>query len=217
MTDFIPKRESELVPWAENFVTWLGEYAGDLDIPAAEINGIKTALNYFKGTLEQARSPDRTRVITAQKNAAKADLVSKIRVMARFRLQNPAVTDAMRIQLGLRPRDTIVTAIPIPTTRPEFSFRVRDLRRIEVRFQDQGSPARARPYGTNGAVISYDVLGEAPAGPGHLNRTTLATRTPYTLEFTEEERGMTLYAALQWQNEKGERGPWSEIQSAVIP
>jgi hypothetical protein len=27
-------------------------------------------------------------------------------------------------------------------------------------------------------------------------------------EFTEEER---------WQNEKGEKGPWSEIESAIIP
>ncbi|MDR2731339.1 MAG: hypothetical protein LBB81_10650 [Treponema sp.] len=217
MADFIPRRESELTAWADNFVTWVGEYAGDLDIPAAEINKLKIAVNFFKSTLEQARSPDRTPVIIATKNGAKRDMVAKIRAMVRFRLQNPAVTDAMRIQLGLRARDTIMTAIPVPTTRPEFSFRVRDLRRVQVRFQDQGSDTRARPYGTNGAVISYDILDGPPADPGHLTRTTLATRTPYTLEFTEEERGRTLYAALQWQNEKGERGPWSEIQSAVIP
>jgi hypothetical protein len=94
---------------------------------------------------------------------------------------------------------------------------VRDVRRIDVHFQDQGSPFRARPYGINGAVISFDVLDEQPADPEHFSRTTLATRTPYILKFAEEERGRTLYAALQWQNEKGERGPWSEIQSAVIP
>ncbi|MDR2729907.1 MAG: hypothetical protein LBB81_03300 [Treponema sp.] len=217
MSDFIPAKESVLITWADNFVTWIGEYAGDLDIPAAEVNKLKIAVNFFKSTHEQARSPDRTPVIIATKDGAKRDMVAKIRAMVRFRLQNPAVTDAMRIQLGLRARDTIMTTIPVPTTRPEFSFVVRDLRRVLVRFQDQGSDTRARPYGINGAVISYDVLDVPPADPEHLTRTTLATRTPYTLEFAEEERGRTLYAALQWQNEKGERGPWSEIQNTVIP
>jgi hypothetical protein len=66
---------------------------------------------------------------------------------------------------------------------------VRDVRRIDVHFQDQGSPFRARPYGINGAVISFDVLDEQPADPEHFSRTTLATRTPYILKFAEEERG----------------------------
>jgi hypothetical protein len=45
----------------------------------------------------------------------------------------------------------------------------------------------------------------------------LATRTPHILEFTEEERGKTVYVAICWQNEKGEKGPWSEIESAIVP
>jgi hypothetical protein len=45
----------------------------------------------------------------------------------------------------------------------------------------------------------------------------LRTRTPHVLEFTEPQRGQTVYLALRWQNEKGEKGPWSEIQSTVIP
>jgi hypothetical protein len=217
MPDFIPRRESELIPWADNFVTWVGEYSGDLGIPAAEINKLKIAVNFFKSTHEQARSPDRTPVIIATKNEAKRDMLFKIRAMVRFRLQNPLVTEAMRVQLGLRPRDTVITVIPVPVTRPEFSLRVRDLRRVQVRFQDQGGDSRARPYGINGAVISYDVLDAEPSGPEQLARTTLATRNTYTIVFAEEERGKTMYAALQWQNEKGERGPWSEMQSTVIP
>jgi hypothetical protein len=130
----------------------------------------------------------------------------------------------MRVDFGLNSKDEIKTTIPVPKTRPEFSFRVRDVRRIEVHFQDQGSDTKARPYGFSGAVISYDVLEpdrfadrKPPAEPRRLTRTELATATPHVLEFTEEERGKTMYAALQWQNLKGDRGPWSEIQSTVIP
>jgi hypothetical protein len=50
-----------------------------------------------------------------------------------------------------------------------------------------------------------------------LTRTVLATRTPYVLEFTEKERGKTVYVAICWQNEKGECSPWSEIESAIAP
>jgi hypothetical protein len=34
-------------------------------------------------------------------------------------------------------------------------------------------------------------------------RNTMASKTPHALEFTEEERGKTVYIALAWQNEHG--------------
>jgi hypothetical protein len=29
--------------------------------------------------------------------------------------------------------------------------------------------------------------------------------------------GKTVYIAIYWQNEKGEKDPWSEIESAIVP
>ena len=63
----------------------------------------------------------------------------------------------------------------------------------------------------------WDVLDDPPADPDHLNRHTMASRTPHTLEFPEEERGKTVYVALAWQNERGITGRWSDIKSAVVP
>jgi hypothetical protein len=80
-----------------------------------------------------------------------------------------------------------------------------------------GSKSNAKPYGVNGAVIVYAVLDAPPADVSALTRSVLATRTPHILEFTEEERGKTVYVAICWQNEKGEKGPWSEIESAIVP
>jgi hypothetical protein len=37
------------------------------------------------------------------------------------------------------------------------------------------------------------------------------------VDFHEQERGKTVYIAIQWQNEKGEKGPFSAIQSAIVP
>jgi hypothetical protein len=45
----------------------------------------------------------------------------------------------------------------------------------------------------------------------------LLSKTPYTLPFTEAERGKTAYVALAWQNGRGIIGAWSAIKSAIIP
>jgi hypothetical protein len=45
----------------------------------------------------------------------------------------------------------------------------------------------------------------------------MASKTPHTLEFTEEDRGKRVYVSACWQNERGLTGQWSDIQNAVIP
>jgi hypothetical protein len=35
--------------------------------------------------------------------------------------------------------------------------------------------------------------------------------------YSETERGKPVYYAGRWQNEKGEKGPWGDIVSAIIP
>jgi hypothetical protein len=71
----------------------------------------------------------------------------------------------------------------------------------------------------NGAVVSFAISedGHVITDYKELTRTELATRTPHYLRFDEADRGKTVYIALQWQNESGERGDPTEIQSAIIP
>jgi hypothetical protein len=114
-------------------------------------------------------------------------------------------------------KDTTHTPIPAPTTYPEFFVKVKDIRALEVHFRVMGSASRGRPYGYNGAVIYYGVLDSSPAGPDELRHSLLATKTPYPLTFTEAERGKHVYIALAWQNEKGQKGPFSQIEGAFIP
>jgi hypothetical protein len=49
--DYIPAREAELVPWAENFALWVGNYSEDLDIPQAEADALSSAVSAFKKPL----------------------------------------------------------------------------------------------------------------------------------------------------------------------
>jgi hypothetical protein len=71
----------------------------------------------------------------------------------------------------------------------------------------------------NGAVISWAVAeaGQVITDFKQLTHTILATSSSQELVFEESDRGKTVYIAMQWQNETGERGEPTEIQSAIIP
>jgi hypothetical protein len=154
----------------------------------------------------------------AAKNDAKAAGTKIIRAFTNeFIRYSTAVSVEDKRSLGVHIPDPTPTPIPDPKTRPEFGLRVADIRKIRGDFRDQGSESKARPYGMDGAVVSFAVADAAVTSTGGLTRSFLATRTPFTLEFTDEERGKIVSVALQWQNEKGRKGGFSEIQSTIIP
>jgi hypothetical protein len=215
--DYIPAKDSELVSWGANFISKVTASEMRWDIPPHETMDLQVSYDTFVALQKKADSPDKTTVIVAEKNAARKQFEEKVRALAGFRLKNPIITDAERIDLGLHVRDTTPTTIDVPKTRPELDIDVLDFRRLQTSFHDQGSKSKAKPYGVNGAVIIYAVLDTPPADHNALTRSVLATRTPHVLEFTEEERGKTVYVAVCWQNEKGQKGPWSEIESAIVP
>jgi hypothetical protein len=215
--DYIPAKDAELVAWSANFTTVITANSKAWEIPDDEINDLQAAADEFAALHAQADSPVKNAVVVAEKNAARKALIEKIRTMAGFRLKNPVITDVDLIAMGLHPRDTTRTPVPVPVTRPKISIELIDVRRFKVVFQNMDTKSKAKPYGVNGAVIAYAVLDAPPADPDALTRSVLATRTPHILEFTEEERGKTVYIAICWQNEKGQKGPWSEIESAIVP
>jgi hypothetical protein len=187
------------------------------EIPEGEVADLQTSADRFAMLHAQADSPTNNSVIVKEKNTARAALEKKIRTLAGFRLKNPAISHAERVALGLHARDAKPSDIPAPRSRPELNIDVLDFRRLKVLFHDMGSATKAKPYGVSGAVIAYAALDSPPASPDALTCNALASRTPHILEFAEEERGKTVYIAICWHNVKGEKGPWSEIESAIVP
>jgi hypothetical protein len=217
MYDYVPHKNAELVAWSVNFVSLVEANAAQWNISEEEVSKLKESAQDYASLFTQCDSPLRSPFVRAKRDAAARTLVAHIRALARFRLRNPAITDVQRVALGLPVRDSVASTIHAPSTHPEFHFVRRDVCRLTVSFRDMGVSNRARPYGMAGAIIAYAVLDEPPRSMSQLVRTVLATRTPYKLDFSLQDCGKTLYVAMCWQNRKGEKGPWSQIASAVIP
>jgi hypothetical protein len=137
--------------------------------------------------------------------------------MVGFRLKNPIIPKAKLRELGLPVPDGVRTPKPRPTTYPTFTIIQKGAGLLGIIYQEGTGRKGSRPPEANGARIYYGVPDAPPASQDELPASVFATRCPHTITFRETDRGKRAYFALQWENAKGEEGPWSEIQSEIIP
>ena len=65
--------------------------------------------------------------------------------------------------------------------------------------------------------IKYVIKDHHPESHEEFTHSTLATRTPHTLEFPNEFSGKRVWVIMFWQNARGILGRWTEMQTAIIP
>jgi hypothetical protein len=218
--NYIPQNDADFDQWFKNLVQYVAQKApvwkhipkDDLD---AFIEAYATWYTSYAPTLKPHGQPE-----TAEKNRVKAASERLIREFVNRFLRYRPVTDADRDQMKIPNRDLIRTPHNNPKEEVEFALRIKGIRQVHVDFKVLGSMSKAKPDYYDGAVIVWDVWdraeGKAPTRPEDLYRHVLASKTPHTLKFDETERGKTVYVALCWQN-RGQLGPWSEMQSTYVP
>lgn len=106
MPDYVPHRSEQLVSWFANFVEGLTENADVLGVDPADIAQLDAACSRLDAALvEQLTARCAAKAATAEKNARHNESDDLIRAMVRRITGNPAMTDAIRCQLGLHVPD----------------------------------------------------------------------------------------------------------------
>ena len=219
-SDFLPAKDQAFLVWALNFTTALVSMLVRLGFPEAVFQELMTLRNTFSEKLTTAEAPaTRTKAAVQAKNNARKAFEKRLRqVIKEYLTYNHALTDEDRDDLGLPVYKTTRTKAPVATTYPDFDIDSGTIRRLIIHFFDQGSmKSKAKPAGQHGSEIRWAILDTPPVDVADLIHSSFDTRTPFTLEFEGHERGKTVYFCLCWENTRGEKGPWSEIQSAIIP
>jgi hypothetical protein len=219
MADFIPRKDVDFNQWVGTFMTTIQQLASSLSIPQTAVDELVVLQTAWNTKYSLAETPaTRTSATVVEKDEARAALEPKLRTfVSEYVRHNHLVTDADRVNLGLPIPKTTRTPAPIPTTYPEFSIDSSVIRRLTIHFRDQGDDSGAKPYGVHGAEIKWGYSSEETPSPATLLYSVFDTRSPYTLEFEEANRGRTVYFCLRWENTRGDKGPWSEIVSAIVP
>jgi hypothetical protein len=162
------------------------------------------------------RTPVRVSLLEAAEKTFKAAFR---KLYTGFLKNSPLVGDDDLKEMGLPKRHSGGnTPAPVATTYPDFAVDSSTIRRLGVDFYDHGQKkSKAKPDGQHGAEICWAIRDTPPAALSDLTNSSFDTHTPLVLEFDEPQRGQTVYFCLRWENTRGIKGPWGEIQSAVIP
>jgi hypothetical protein len=219
--DYIPTNDAQFDVWQRHLMKYLGT-AGILsgwDIPQAAFDALLPLQSSWKQRFADAENPDtRSHAQVIAKNEARAAYESALRAFVKsYVTYNPKPTDADREYMGLPVHKSGRTPAPVPGGTPVFKIDTSVIRRLTVHFYDDSNERRAKPAGVHGAEIKWDFSDAPVVNPDKLTHSGFDTASPYTIEFAGEDRGRTVYFALRWENTRGEKGPWGEIISAIVP
>jgi hypothetical protein len=221
MKDYIPRTDGEFNRFFTNIIQYAGKNCAGAPpewnhIPNKDQDALNASFTAWDGAYTPTLKPH-SPVETREKNRVRKAAEKLLRDFINRYLHYPPVTDADRDNMGIPNHNRSRSVRNRPLERVDFSFRIKGIRQVQVDFRVQGASNKAKPASYAGAVLVWDVLDKPPAQPEDLTNHALASRTPYAIEFNETQRGKTVYVALCWENEKGQMGPWSEVQAAIVP
>jgi len=217
--DYIPTTDAELGDWLAHFVAPIVANPGAYGLSAADaatLQADQTAWTRDYPAHTQAETTSRAARQTKQETRAKVE--TDVRASVKKINATPAVTDAQRSTLGLKPHAAVRIAVAQPATRPIGRLEATGHATLTIHFTDAATPAlKAKPHGIHGCEVWSHVGDPAPADPSGFAFIALDTRTPYVDEHPSADAGKSVQYMLRWQNTKGEHGPWSDVIVGKIP
>jgi hypothetical protein len=218
--DYIPQSEKAFTPWVDTFMTNLVILYPQFGMPALAVQNLTVLHTDYTNKLKIANDPaTRTKVTVKAKNNAKKALIKALREDVKAYIAfNPLVTDDHRNRLGLPIYKTTRTDAPVAKEAPDMEFHSPEIRRVDIYFYPKGQKkGSAKPEGQREVEACYLVSDQPAERIEELIHTVSDSNSPIELQLGDKDRGKVLSIVLRWVNPRGERGPWSDIRTVIIP
>jgi hypothetical protein len=216
-SDFIPRPDAAFNSWAENLCDYVVSMRATWGhIKLDEANGLATDVYKWQQVYKQTLVPHIPQ-LTAEKNRLRTTTERIIRAFINRYLRWPPVSDLDRDKMGIRHWDTIRPPSPVPTTVPEIEADSSVIRELSLRLRDFGASNWGKPEHVHGMELAWGIMDARPGEISLLPHLETETANPIVLSFEEEERGLRVFFAARWINSTAKGGPWSDIESAIVP
>ena len=218
MTTVPPTADGPLDTWANNFKTLIAASPTTYGLVTADGTALSNAFNSWHAAYLAAINPTtRTQATVAAKNVQKTNILTVVRGYAATIRVNRAVSNELKIGLGLHVRDAVPTPVPPPSTQPLLTI-TEPMRGVQdLRARDSASPdRRAKPAGTAGMLLFRAVGTAAVTDPANAPFLAFAGKTDLAFNFDSADNGKIATYFARWTNIKGEMGPWSPAASIPI-
>jgi hypothetical protein len=223
MADFVPSRAALFDSWLKFLIQYVtlkcsGATPEWTHIPQAVLAALADAYAAWYTAYSKMRGPHTT-VDRMAKDDARAIAETMARSFINQYLRFPPVTDEDRLAMGIPNKDTHPTPKKVPDTSPSFSIIQMGPGTLGIIYRD-GEKGRkgSKPKGVDDIKICMGVSDEPIIDPEMLPSAKKATKCPSVYRFRAADRGKRAYFASKWELRRGDgEGPWSEIQSEIIP
>ncbi|MDR1372368.1 MAG: hypothetical protein LBJ17_04475, partial [Dysgonamonadaceae bacterium] len=158
----------------------------------------------------------RTPVALDDLNNAEDEFIPLVRKLHSFVSGNPVITDSDLEKMGF-PKHSSGGHAPSPVAEhaPFIRARADEARTVGFHYGASES-SRSKPEGQHGIEVIHEISDTKPELE-QMTRSDFDTHTPLKITFHDSERGKTLWFAGRWENTRGQKGPFGEIQSVIIP
>jgi hypothetical protein len=234
---YIPRKDADFDAFFTQYCQYVNEKCTGAppawthvpDARRTELNGACTDWSAAYGKTKRAHTPSDT----LAKNLARA---RDGKILGNFNNEfvrySSAVSPREKLDLGNRERDTRRTPVPPPASLPEADIVFPGIHTVELvnirRAPGIGSDDPRSDYGVRIHFGILDASGAEgnfrisvpPATGDDLPHSDFVRRKKYRFDFSEEDRGKTVYFCLRYENSKGGRegkGPFGPILFAIIP
>ncbi|HEX3357102.1 MAG TPA: hypothetical protein VHS31_09040 [Tepidisphaeraceae bacterium] len=213
-----PKSDTGLLRWSQNVIDFITPTPANWGLVTLDVTTYTALHNLYSGALTACDPSIRNKPAVITKNQARDALKAGATTLANKIYAAPAVTDAMKTEIGMPPRAT-PAPIPAPTTSPTIRIISTTGWTVRIRLLDGEAGKRGRPAGTLGAAV-FSAVGEtAPPNiedwtfQGNAGRVT-AIDVPFP---TSLAAGTKVWFTAFWFNGRKQSGPASPFISANLP
>jgi hypothetical protein len=218
-SDWVPTREQDLVDLAEKWKAGLSDTAkitafGWEQAECAEIVGKITAFL----TARTAYETDNSTGNRIAKDESKGEMVDAMRDFANSSIRfNKKMRDEEKLVYGIHPADTTPTYHGTPTSQPDTEIEnTRNHYEHQVRAINRERGDRSKPADAYGVRYAWQVGGEKPASGADLPKSKFSRKTTHVVQHTEADKGKTSYYSTCYESSRGDIGPWSPVEEAII-
>ncbi|GMO52505.1 MAG: hypothetical protein Pg6C_18180 [Treponemataceae bacterium] len=216
--DWIPGREQDLVDLCGK---WKAELEKDANLSAygwnsAECIAVLGKINAFL-TARAAYAADDSSAKRLAKDEAKEEAIDAMRDFANAAIRfNKLMDDPAKLNMGIHPKDTTPTTHPAPASEPDTAVEntPNHFEHKVMALNHEGKAAK--PADAYGVRFAWQVGGEKPASGADLPKTKFSRKPIHVVTHTEADKAKTAYYSTCYENSKGETGPWSPVEEAVI-
>ena len=217
---YIPYADNAFHSWQDNLIANVAPRAEELRIPADTVEAVQVLQTRWDTAFAIANAlTTRTKGAVHEKQEARKAYEATLRKFVKSYLTyNPLLSDKDRDDMGLPVHKTSRTPAPVAAEPPDCDTDTSVAGQVTFYYYPKGGGwSSAKPDGQRGAELAWAILDAPTIEWSDLVHSASDTHTPLILRFEGHDRGKVLYYALRWENTRGLKGPWSIIQSTIIP